>query len=76
VIVRRVEEEREKADRMDHPFEYTTRARHDIAPAEVEGFTSVGVHRLILDVGSKAYDGLSTVVSRIERIGRELAAVQ
>ena len=76
VIVRRVEEEREKADRMDHPFEYTTRARHDIAPAEVEGFASIGVHRLILDVGSKAYDGLSTVVSRIERIGRELAAVQ
>jgi probable F420-dependent oxidoreductase len=75
-IVRRVEEEREKADRLDHPFEYTTRAKHDITPTEVEAFASSGVDRLILDVGSKAYDGLSTVIARIERIGRELVGVR
>jgi probable F420-dependent oxidoreductase len=75
-IVRSIEEEREKADRMGHPFEYTTRAKHDISPAEVEAFAAIGVHRLLLDVGSAAYNGLSTVVSRIERIGRELVNVQ
>jgi hypothetical protein len=61
---------------MGHPFEYTTRAKHDITPAEVDAFAAIGVHRLLLDVGSAAYNGLSTVVSRIERIGRELVDVQ
>jgi len=75
-IVRRIEEEREKADRMDHPFEYTTRAMHDISVAAIQAFASVGVHRLILDVGSAAIDGLATVVSRTERIGREVVDLQ
>jgi probable F420-dependent oxidoreductase len=75
-FVRSIEAEREAADRMDHPFEYTTRAKHDITPAEVEAFAAIGVHRLILDVGSAANNGLSSVVSRIERIGKELVDVQ
>jgi probable F420-dependent oxidoreductase len=75
-IVRRIEEERAAADRMGHPFEYSTRAPHDITPAEVEAFEAIGVHRLILDVGAATYNGLSTVVSRLERIGKELVQVQ
>jgi probable F420-dependent oxidoreductase len=75
-VIRLVVEERRKADRMDHPFEYTTRAMHDISPAEVQAFAASGVHRLILDVGSADFDGLSTVVSRIERIGREVVEVR
>lgn len=76
VIVRRIEEERKAANRVEHPFEYTTRAPHDISPAQVEAFAGVGVHRLILDVGSATFDGLSAVVSRIEGIGRRLGSVQ
>ena len=75
-IVHRIEEERDKADRKDHSFEYTTRALHDISRAEVQAFASIGVDRLVLDVGSAANDGLSTVVSRIERIGREMVDPQ
>jgi hypothetical protein len=61
---------------MGHPFEYSTRAPHDITRAEVEAFEAIGVHRLILDVGAATYNGLSTVVSRLERIGKELVQVQ
>ncbi|MDT3444936.1 TIGR03619 family F420-dependent LLM class oxidoreductase [Pseudofrankia sp. BMG5.37] len=75
-IMRRIEEERVAADRMDHPFEYTTRAPHDISPAQVEEFAAIGVHRLVLDVGSAAFDGLSVVVSRLEKIGKQLVSAQ
>jgi alkanesulfonate monooxygenase SsuD/methylene tetrahydromethanopterin reductase-like flavin-dependent oxidoreductase (luciferase family) len=75
-IVRRIDEEREKADRMGHPFEYTTRAKWGISKAEVDAFAAAGVDRLVLDVGSDAYDGLSTVMTRIERIGRDLVDSQ
>jgi probable F420-dependent oxidoreductase len=71
-ILGRIEEERESADRLEHSFECTTRAPHDLPLADFHAFGSIGIDRLILDVGSAAYDGLSTVVSRIEKIGREL----
>jgi probable F420-dependent oxidoreductase len=70
-----IEEERKRYDRMDKPFEYTTRATSDISPAEVTAFAEIGVHRLLLDVGSAATDGIDTVLSRIERIGRDLAGI-
>jgi probable F420-dependent oxidoreductase len=70
-----IEEERKRYDRMDKPFEYTTRATSDISPAEVTAFAEIGVHRLLLDVGSAATDGIDTVPSRIERIGRDLAGI-
>jgi hypothetical protein len=75
-VLRRIEEERERADRKDHPFEVTTRAMYDVSLAEIQAFASIGVDRLILDVGSAAINGLSTVVSRIERIGREVVDLQ
>src|SRR4051812_23731873 len=71
-----VEEERKRYDRMDKPFEYTTRAKSDISLAEVTAFAEIGVHRLLLDVGSAATDGIDTVLSRIERIGRDLAGIR
>jgi len=70
-----IEEERKRYDRMDKPFEYTTRATSDISPAEVTAFAEIGVHRLLLDVGSAATDGIDTVLSRIERISRDLAGI-
>ena len=70
-----IEEERKRYDRMDKPFEYTTRATSDISPAEVTAFAEIGVHRLLLDVGSAATDGIDTVLSRIERIGRDMAGI-
>ena len=70
-----IEEERKRYDRMDKPFEYTTRATSDISPAEVTAFAEIGVDRLLLDVGSAATDGIDTVLSRIERIGRDLAGI-
>src|SRR3954454_25342447 len=71
-----IEEERKRYDRMEKPFEYTTRATSDISPAEVTAFAEIGVHRLLLDVGSAATDGIDTVLSRIERIGRDLAGIR
>ena len=70
-----IEDERKRYDRMDKPFEYTTRATSDISPAEVTAFAEIGVHRLLLDVGSAATDGIDTVLSRIERISRDLAGI-
>jgi probable F420-dependent oxidoreductase len=70
-----IEEERKRYDRMDKPFEYTTRATSDISPAEVTAFAEIGVDRLLLDVGSAATDGIDTVLSRIERISRDLAGI-
>ena len=70
-----IEEERKRYDRMDKPFEYTTRATSDISPAEVTAFAEIGVDRLLLDVGSAATDGIDTVLSGIERIGRDLAGI-
>jgi len=71
-----VEEERKRYDRMDKPFEYTTRAKSDISLAEATAFAEIGVHRLLLDVGSAATDGIDTVLSRIERIGRDLVGIR
>jgi probable F420-dependent oxidoreductase len=75
-IVRTIREERQKYDRIDQPFEFTTRAPHNITSAQVEGFAAAGIDRLILDVGSAGYNGLSTVVKRIERIGKDLVGVE
>jgi probable F420-dependent oxidoreductase len=75
-IMGRIEEQRAKAERTDRLFEYTTRAPHDVSLADVAAFAAIGVDRLVLNVGSAANDGLSTVVSRIERIGREVVDLQ
>jgi probable F420-dependent oxidoreductase len=75
-IVRTIEVARDEAGTLDRPFEYTSRAPWDISPAGVAAFGAAGVHRLVLDAGSAAYDGLSTVLQRIERIGNDLVEVQ
>jgi probable F420-dependent oxidoreductase len=75
-VMGRIDQEREQAGRAADTFEVTTRARHDVSLAEIGAFASIGVNRLVLDVGSAANDGLATVVSRIERIGRELVDTQ
>jgi alkanesulfonate monooxygenase SsuD/methylene tetrahydromethanopterin reductase-like flavin-dependent oxidoreductase (luciferase family) len=71
-IVKRIEGARESAGMMDHPFGITTRAKHSISSGQVLAFESLGVERLVLDVGSAAVYGLPTVLARIEAIGREL----
>lgn len=73
-IIRQIEAAREDYGTADRPFEYTTRAPWDITVAQVESFKAAGVDRLLLDVGSAAAVGLGTVVTRLERIGRELVA--
>lgn len=71
-IIPQIEAAREEYGTAGRPFEYTTRAPWDVTAAQVEAFRAVGVDRLILDVGSAAVNGLGIVVSRLERIGREL----
>jgi probable F420-dependent oxidoreductase len=71
-IVKRIEDARESAGMMDRPFGITTRAKHSISRGQVQAFESLGVERLVLDVGSAAVYGLPTVLARIEAIGREL----
>jgi alkanesulfonate monooxygenase SsuD/methylene tetrahydromethanopterin reductase-like flavin-dependent oxidoreductase (luciferase family) len=71
-VIKQIEAAREEHGTAERPFEYTTRAPWDISPAQLESFRACGVHRLVLDVGSAAVHGLGTVVSRVERIGRDL----
>jgi probable F420-dependent oxidoreductase len=75
-IIRTIEAARADAGTTDRPFEYTTRAPWNISADAVEAFGEAGVDRLVLDVGSATYNGLSTVVQRIERIGNDLVEVQ
>lgn len=71
-IIDRIHSEREKSENLDKPFEITTRAPWDISIAEFDRFRAIGVDRLVLDVGSAFNDGLSEVLTRLERIGRDI----